>query len=218
MSKRLFLIILLMVAFGVATETQAAQPEKGIGAHFLSMPDSLLPLLTERNRQDLLDFYQNNMEAKVRNRMNSYVRLDTLTDDYLRLTLSTVSSLQMKQLQTTDSMTIVCMVRTVAAPARDSQVEFYDTAWRRLYWLELPVPQTSDYFDQAPDSVARMMEFAQRSVDDLRLVDVTIEPNQPVFTLQIATDELAEDEKKVAHRLVHHIRYRWTGNEFAPMG
>ena len=217
MSKRLFLIILLMVAFGVATETQAAQPEKGIGAHFLSMPDSLLPLLTERNRQDLLDFYQNNMEAKVRNRMNSYVRLDTLTDDYLRLTLSTVSSLQMKQLQTTDSMTIVCMVRTVAAPARDSQVEFYDTAWRRLYWLELPVPRTSDYFDQAPDSVARMMEFAQRSVDDLRLVDVTIEPNQPVFTLQIATDELAEDEKKVAHRLVHHIRYRWTGNEFAPM-
>ena len=59
---------------------------------FTSMPDTIFPLLTERNRHDMVDFYQNKMEAKVRNRFNDYARLDTLTQTYLRLTLSKSTS------------------------------------------------------------------------------------------------------------------------------
>ena len=97
---------------------------------------------------------------------------------------------------------------------RDSRVRFFNAQWQRLYWLELPAPQTPDFFSASPDSVAREMDFAQRSVDDMRLVEVTASPSEPLLTLNVAVDELAEEEKKVARRYVRPLRYRWTGSEF----
>ncbi len=182
---------------------------------FTSAPDSIFPLLTEKSRRDMLDFYNNHMEAKVRNRFNDYARLDTLTDSYLRLTLSKSSTAELKLLRTADSVDVVCLIQTASGPVRDSRVTFYNTAWQRLYWLELPQPATRDFFAQSPDSVARAMDFAQRSVDDLRLVEVTASPSEPVFTLVLSVDELSRDEKKLARRFLRPLRYRWTGNEFA---
>lgn len=217
--KRIVLL-LLVLHFSLFTHHLFAQSMSEV---FQAMPDTLLPLLTERNRHDMIDFYGNHMEAKVRNRMNDYARLDTLTEDYLHLTLSKVGVAEMKLLQTEDSMTIVCLIRTVEAPARDSQVEFYDTRWTRLHWLQFPVPDAASFFNSAlsdaPDvtegtATADSLSFVQRSIDDLRLVEVTALPDAPVFTLHVATDQLDKDEKRLARRFVHPLRYRWTGSEF----
>lgn len=185
-----------------------------ISSVFTTMPDSLLPLLTERNRHDMLDFYNNHMEAKVRNRFNDYARLDTLTDTYLRLTLSKSSTVEMKLLQTSDSVSIICLIHTLRTPACDSRVEFYNAQWQRQFWMELPVLRTDDFFTASPDSVAREMDYVQRSIDDLRLVELTASPSEPLFTLTLSVDQLAEDEKKLARRYLRSLRYRWTGDTF----
>ena len=190
---------------------------EGIADVFTSMPDSIYPLLTAKNRKDMVDFYNNKMEAKVRNRLNDYAQLDTLTDQYLRLTLSRSGTAQMRLLQTTDSVSIICLVQTVTTPLRDSHVSFYNPQWQRLHWLQLPMPETADFFSEAPDSVAQDMLFAQRSIDDLRLVDIAVSPDEPVFTLSLSIDELAQEEKKVARRYVRPVRYRWTGSQFVPV-
>lgn len=204
-------IILLVFILHTSLFTLHAQTMSDV---FTSMPDSLLSLLTAKNRHDMVDFYQNSMEAKVRNRLNDYARLDTLTDTYLRLSLSHVSQLEMKLLQTTDSVPLICLVRTVGAPARDSGVEFYNADWQRLQWLQLPVPKTKDYFAEAPDSVAHDLDLAQRSLDDLRLVEVTVVADAPVFTLRLSTDEMEREEKRLARRYVRDVKYRWTGQDF----
>ena len=212
--KRLFLI-LLTFPFSLLTFAQ-------MGERFTSMPDSLLPLIPEKARRDMLDFYQNHMEAKVRNRLNDYVRLDTLTNTYLRLTSSKASTLELKLLHTADSLPILALIRTVAAPIRDSHVEFYDTLWHRLPWLRLPVPTTVEYFPVVPDSLRPELDLVQRSIDDLRLVEVTVSPDAPIFTLQVSAEvigaplvsEQTEDIKSLARRFLCPLRYRWTGREF----
>ena len=197
---------------------------------FTAMPDSIFSLLTAKNRKDMVDFYNNKMEAKVRNRLNDYAQLDTLTDQYLRLTLSQSSEATMRLLTTNDSTLILCLVQTVTKPIRDSRVRFYDSQWRQLSSVNLPTPATADFFSNQPlfpaeedeeetDSLplpARegLREGPQRSIDDLRLVEVCVSPDEPVFELRLATDELAEDEKKVARRYVRPVRYRWTGSQF----
>ena len=181
---------------------------------FTAMPDSVFKLLTQKNRRDMLDFYNNHMEAKVRNRLNDYAQLDTLTDDYLRLRLSGSSSAEMKLLQTEDSVTIIALVRSITTPVADSRVQFFNTDWQPLYWLELPIPTTADFFVEAPDSVARDLAFAQRSIDDLRFVSVSIDPMEPVFTFTLSIDELNSDEKKLARRFLRSLRFRWTGSAF----
>ena len=184
---------------------------------FTAMPDSIFPLLTEKNRHDMVDFFHNHMQAKVRNRLNDYVVLDTLTDDYLHVTLSKSSTAELKCMQASDSTVVIALVQTLAAPVRDSQVEFYDGHWQRLPQLKMPVPATRDFFTEFPDSVARDMDFAQRSIDDLRLLEIKAEPDADIFTLTLSCQELMEDEKKVATRYVRSLRYRWTGREFVRM-
>jgi hypothetical protein len=61
-----------------------------------------------------------------------------------------------------------------------------------------------------------LLLLAQRSIDDLRLVDVAVSPDEPVFTLTLSVEELAQDEKKVARKYVVPVRYRWTGISFVP--
>ena len=48
---------------------------------FAQLPDSVLPLLTKNNRLDCIDFIENNMEARVKNRFNDHVVLEALTDE-----------------------------------------------------------------------------------------------------------------------------------------
>lgn len=177
---------------------------------FTTMPDSILPLLTDKGRRDMVDFYNNKMEAKVRNRFGDYAQLDTLGEQYLRLTLTKVSTMEMRLLETSDSTTLVCLIQTVAAPARESRVQFYDTTWKLQHWVDLPVPATADFFDGQEDS----LQLVQRSIDDLRLVEVTASPTEPVLTFTLAIQELNKEEKKLAAQHLHALRYRWTGTEF----
>ena len=207
MKKLLTLLFIINFPFSIAL----CEDIKDV---FTAMPDSIFPLLTAKNRHDMVDFYENKMEAKVRNRLGDYALLDTLAEGYLKLTPSKASTVEMKLMETDDSMTVVCLIQTVKAPVQDSSVKFYDNEWRRLYWLELPIVETADFFGEVPDSVAQEMKFVQRSIDDLRLIAVSVSPDEPVFTMQLAVDELAKEEKKIAGRHLLSVRYRWTGKDF----
>ena len=234
MTKR-FIHLLTFILIIVNCPLSIAHCEN-ISDVFTSMPDSIYPLLTAKNRKDMVDFYNNKMEAKVRNRLNDYARLDTLTNQYLHLTPSPSSEVVMRLLETSDSTMLICLVQTVTKPIRDSRVKFYDSQWRQLSSVSLPTPATADFFSKQPlpptggdgggleeaeDSVSLptregVGESLQRSIDDLRLVDIAVSPDEPVFTLTLSVDELAQDEKKVARKYVVPVRYRWTGISFVP--
>ena len=221
--KKLFLLILLSVSL----LPLAAQTAREV---LISMPDSLMPLLPVKSRHDMLDFLDNKMEAKVRNRLNDYVCLDTLTEDYFRLSLSEAAETEMRILRTEDSLSVICLVHTVGTSIRDSRAAFYDNKWHLLHWLKLPNPSTEDFFSMEKnefDSLSvssnivatdtRDWEWMQRSINDLRFVEITIAPDAPVFTFTLSLEPLAEEEKKLALRYVRPLQYRWTGNDFMVM-
>lgn len=225
MTKRI-LLLLTFILIIVNCPLSIAHCEN-ISDVFTTMPDSIYPLLTAKNRKDMVDFYNNKMEAKVRNRLNDYARLDTLTNQYLHLTPSPSSEVVMRLLETSDSTMLICLVQTVTKPIRDSRVKFYDTKWQRLATIKFPEPATADFFKASllsphdggenPEQQALpLMGEVERALDDLRLVDIAVSPDEPVFTLTLSVDELAQDEKKVARKYVVPVRYRWTGISFEP--
>lgn len=211
--SKIHLIALSLIAL-LSIEGTRAQTEQRMAHLFKAMPDSLMPLLSTNNRRDMVDFLQNNMQARVRDNFGNYAELKALNDTYLRLESTAKSSTEMKLLQTTDSTDIVALIRTVKAPAADSQVAFYNTQWQRLRWLELPTPSIASFWDEAPDSLANAARYAQLSLADLRLIEVRAATDEPVFEFILQTTELAETEKKAAERLVHPLRYLWTDDRF----
>lgn len=181
---------------------------------FAQMPDTILPLLTKNNRLDCIDFIENGMQAKVRNRFDDYAELTHLTDSYLHLQLSEASEVEMKLLQTKKGENRIVLFRTYAAPARDTHVECYDAEWRLVNDVNLPCPGVEEFWEEAPDSLSQLARFAQLSQKDLRLVKVSPSPDSPSIVMTIAIDELAEDEGKAAELLVRPLRYDWDGEAF----
>lgn len=123
------LLIILSVVLGC--QTMSAQEMKDV---FSAMPDSVLPTLTRNNRLDMIDFVTSGMRAEVKDVFDETVTLDTLTADYLHLTLSDALKVEMKLLPSSvvlsDSTTkAVCMVMTYGKRPFESRIQMFTSNW-----------------------------------------------------------------------------------------
>lgn len=167
---------------------------------FASMPDSLLPMMTKNNRLDCIDFIENNMEAKVRNKLDQFVELKKMTDDYLLLETSDVSRVEMKFLHTTDSTGIIYVVHTCLGPAADSYLSCYTQQWEPRVGIERPAVQ--EFFEQGSGEDADALQGAILMLQDLTFLEARLSETEPTLTWSICLDELTRDEKKVAEKYV----------------
>ena len=133
------LLLCLLWALGLSAQTTIRDLLK-------SMPDSVIPYITENNRLDMIDFMDSNMDAVVTNALGGKSQMLKLTDQYVSIQLSESSSVAMRLLDVptpVDSLPqILCLVRTYDSGIRESTVSFYSLTWRPL--------STTDYFSQ-PD-------------------------------------------------------------------
>ena len=91
---------------------------------FAAMPDSVLGIMTKNNRLDCIDFIENDMEAKVRNRFDGFSVLKALTVDYLDLQLTPNCRVEMKLLPAEDTLNYICVARTYSGPVTETKVAF----------------------------------------------------------------------------------------------
>ncbi len=188
---------------------------------FVQMPDSILPLLTEVNRADCIDFLDSHMRAQVTNRFGTRSEMTHLSPDYIAIDMTARSTWQMKVLPLeTDTARIICTVSTVCGGACDSDVRFYSTEWKVLpteQYLPAP-PQAEDFLMPKPDSVETFhyRDAIQRA--DMNLVRITLSPDNR--TLTFIYDTPAYLEKEAADKLKPFIRraliYDWHGGKFVP--
>ena len=135
--RKITLLFCLLLAFELSAQTAIRDLLK-------SMPDSVIPYLTENNRLDMIDFMESNMDAVVTNSLGGKSQLLKLTDQYASIKLSEASSVAMRLLDVStpvDSLPqILCLIRTYGTDIRESSVAFYSLAWR-------PLP-TANYFSK----------------------------------------------------------------------
>ena len=182
--------------FGIALCCVASVMAQDMRSVFISMPDSVAPLLTKVNREDCVDFLDSNMKAVVRNRFDKESELKTLTKDYLLMQMTASSTMEMKLLPMNDSVKVICVVRTVQTDVPDSDVRFYDTTWK-----ELPM---DDYFSLPPedafylptDSIDEELVKVRKKAD-MYLVKYSLSVERPVLEAEYTTpDYLNEEDRK----------------------
>lgn len=175
---------------------------------FAQLPDSVLPLLTKNNRLDCIDFIENNMEARVKNRFNDHVVLEALTDDYLSIRTSESSKVEMKIIvQAGDSL--IAVNRTYYGPVDDSEVRLYGMDWQFVRIVSRP--EVKDFL-MLPDSIrpwtpemADTLKMIRSEADFLPLLkaSLAVGKSQVVWTLQ--TKEFSKEIKKVADRYLQSV-------------
>lgn len=181
--------ILLFLAIAM-TVTLSAQQVK-MRDVFAQAPDSIFPLLTKNNKLDCIDFIENKMRARVKNRFDSYSELTVLTDNYLQLQASDKSSVEMKLVN--DSL--ICLVRTYYGPGADSQVFFYNTAWQPVSY-NLERPKADDFF--LPDADGEVCGLLRQ----LPLIKASLSRDDTTLTWELQITELTETQKRtIEHSL-----------------
>ena len=200
--RTFILIMLAMSGFSAFSQTKAKDV-------FTTAPDSIFPLLTTNNRLDCIDLIENNMKATVKNKLEQKAEMTALTDSYLQIKPSERSVVEIKMLN--DS--VFCLINTCLGPAPDSRISFFTRDWKP-YAMTFPTPHASDFWKSVPDSLAREANFAQRSLEDLLLIQISADKENTELTLTIQTSELSGKEKEIAQKDVQPLRYRWNGNGF----
>lgn len=200
--RTFFLIMLAMSGLSTFSQTKAKDV-------FAAAPDSIFPLLTTNNRLDCIDLIENNMKATVKNKLEQKAEMTALTDSYLQIKPSERSVVEIKMLN--DS--VFCLINTCLGPAPDSRISFFTRGWKP-YETTFPMPHATDFWTSVPDSLARDASFAQRSLEDLLLIQISADKDKPEITLTLQTSELASKEKEIAQKYVQPLRFRWTGKGF----
>ena len=187
--RNAFLIALLF--FGM--NSLRAQEAK---TYFVTMPDSLCPLLSAVNRADCIDFLESKMKAEVTNAFGTKSEMTDLTTDYIRLKMTSQSMWQMKLLPVNDSTKVICTVSTVCAPACDSHVEFYTTDWRKLPASSfLPdLPAMDHFIAPAADTADTYAYSIARRQADMLLMKAELSATDTTLTFALTTTDYMDKE------------------------
>ena len=200
--RTFILIMLAMSGLSAFSQTKAKEV-------FAVAPDSIFPLLTTNNRLDCIDLIENNMKATVKNKLEQKAEMSVLTDSYLQIKPSERSVVEIKMLN--DS--VFCLINTCLGPSPDSRISFFTHDWKP-YKTTFPMPHATDFWKSVPDSLAREANFAQRSLEDLLLIQISADKENTELTLTIQTSERSGKEKEIAQKYVQPLRYKWNGKDF----
>lgn len=204
MKKLNFILILLLLICGNL-------PAQSLKDLFLKMPVELLPLLKENDRLDLIDLYEAKMNIPVTNRLDGKSSIKMLTDNYMYLTLSASSSMQIKMLTDVSGDTLLCVVNTVSAEAADSRIRLYKNDWQPVENGFFDTPAIADFFIQS-DSTKEALELA-----DIYLVELNLSPEDNTLVAEYTLPRYMnkEDAARILP-LLHKIVYIWDGRGFVP--
>ncbi|MDE6071786.1 MAG: DUF3256 family protein [Muribaculaceae bacterium] len=182
---------------------------------FSSLPVSVLDLLDNSRRLDMLDYYAVDSIVKVPNTMEGVSYLEKVTPDYLKVCLTPVSTMTIKILPAKRGE-IVMVAYTVGDKdqAYDTDLRFYDTSFNELKRDKFLQQAPLDAFFSCPDKAARkevagLVPFPTvRYLPDEHGTDMTAEMTAGQF--------LSQDDKKIIGKYLKPsgVRYRWTGSKF----
>lgn len=209
MRRRLLIIVSIFCALSAT-----AQNMKSV---FVSMPDSIAPLLTQTNKEDCIDFLDSNMKAVVKNRFGNEAEMKALTENYALMQTSPVGTLEMKLLPVNDSTNVVCMVKTVCASACDSEVHFYTSDWSKKLDAKnfLQTPEADAFF--LPNDTLTDEDILIRKKADMHLMKVSLSKDDTSLTYIYSTPDYLNKEDR--EKLLPHLRkepivLRWQDGKF----
>lgn len=183
---------------------------------FADIPLQVLELLRPSTRLDMLDYYtEADSLWKAPNAMEGYSVLQKVTDDYLSLEVSPVSTLQIKLLPYRNSR-IVMTLYTVGDEntAKDTEIQFFDAALNPLESQGFFTPPTmADFFSVGKGGVAKKELDEEMPFQTIEYV--TGPGDTPLTATYTTLTSLSQEAKeKLTPSMRSPLQYFWTGKKY----
>lgn len=206
----------LVVLLAVAALSASAQAGM-LRDLWVSMPDSLLPVLDKNLRIEFVDLKDMGVRAEVKNLLGEDCVMDTLSNDYLQLTTSESSSWQMLLLPKSGNDSLLCVVRTFTGTEKESEVRFYDRQWREVNsqdMLPAGVGVAEDYFKAKPDTMSEDKYRELHRAIEPQMWHVGLSAEEKTLVYQLSLPNLSSEEKTQLNALLMQRKFKWNGEKF----
>ena len=193
-----YALVILCLILSMGTEARVMTD------FFISMPDSLMPMLSQNAKKDLIDFYNSNMKPILPNEWSADSKLVRVESDYIELCEDSegVVTTSMAMLSLKNRDTLICMVRTIKTPQADSEIFFFSKDWTPIKTQKYINIPTIDNFKK---------ELGNTLVD---YTQISLLPQQGnAFRLEVTLDATDGRTATNANR-TKHFAYLWNGAKF----
>ena len=179
---------------------------------WIDMPDSITMYLTKSMRTELADYVDMKVSAATKNAIGDTVRIDTLTSDYIAITLSESSKLEMKLLPR-DGSNIICMVRTYYGTAAESIISFWQLDWQQLPDISMPALENIELIKK-PDSLS-VTEFNKiKAMISPKMIEMRLSPDDNSLLLSYSLPDVNKEDSELIKSILVQKKINWNGEIF----
>lgn len=179
---------------------------------FMAMPQRVVPLFTDAQRQDMIDYFRFGSDRTTANTFNGESRISHESDRLLTVEVSENSRLQVAVFAS-KSDTIVALIATVSLPVSDARIDFYDRNWQLKRRQPVKMPQFTDWITREGEDHIVDITLA------LEFIPVTIEydPDAATLTFHNNMEGLlgAAEAERLRPWLLADIVYDVKGTKFS---
>ena len=178
---------------------------------FVSAPEEVIPSIDRSTRMDMLDYFNAGSTKASRNMFGGECAVRALSPQQITFTTSAVGETTISLLEH-GGKPLVMVVNTVKTPGEDSQVRFYNAAWRPAGKGLFVVPGLDEW--TRPEARDRREDL--ENAVPFMLVKMSYDPAARNLTLtnNVGT-YLPEEVKELAGSSLHgSLTYHWDGKRF----
>lgn len=198
------IVALLFVLSGSFSETSA----KTVSDLWKTMPDTIIPFLDTNARAEVLAAYNGSLNAN--NLLNGKTKIDSLYTDFMSVTLTEASSMQLCLLKGQNGDSLLCVVHSYLVPEKESSVSFYDQHWRKLKDINL----NKIHFFNKPDTMTESHYNHLLSLIDPYFVGVTLCRNEQTLVVTPSCFALSDEDRLQLKQIISQTRLKWDGITF----
>lgn len=205
-------LLLLIFSLSAILSSPALEP---VAKLWVTMPDSIMPSVEVNRRKDLIDLFHAGQHAQAATKLGGTATLTKLQDNTLSIDLSSKSKMDMRLYQTHRNDTLIVLVNTVYAPAGNSRIRFFDTAWNELPASKYLKPVQMEQFFSFPDSVTESEKKELLQPVNIFLVEYKLETDGNLCARQSWKEYLdKETYDLIKPYLKDYISLHWDGIKF----
>ena len=183
---------------------------KDIREIWLSMPDSVITYLNKNKRIEMVDYIDMKVRADVKNALEGTSLMDTLTHDFLQVTLNEACTLQMRTLPSEDGDTLFCLVKSFKGPQTESEISIFNQDWQK----NKDITPLSTSLIAKPDTMSTTTFNDLQRLLDVSLIEAQLSIDKPTLTLTLSAINLSKEEKEKIRPLLSSRTLLWNGKEF----
>ena len=183
---------------------------------FEKIKTSALEILPPSTRLDMLDYWDVDSIYKASNVMDGLSWLENLTHDFLKVRISSVSTLEIKILPEKKGK-LAMTVYTVGddVQAQDSEIKFYDEYLNEVETSKhIEMPRVKDFFEIPKGSATKMKEIEE--MIPFPTVAFTANPQNDELEARLTVEKyINQDDWNIAKLFVKpYVTLQWKKDKF----